>query len=233
MQRAGWVLAAVLILSLPASAQRNFQGGLHLMLGFPMGEFGDNVDKVGLGLSGEFLWSPRTAPLSLGLSLAGLMYGSETRREPFSPGIPDVTVEVERNNSIILFHGLVRVMPKSGALRPYAEGLAGFSYLFTQTAVRNLGGFIGGNEVASSTNLDDLAFSGGAGAGLMIRVYEGQRDRQGQNIFIDLRGRYLWGGEAEYLTEGSVSIVNGEVFYDPDRSRTDLLLILLGVTGEF
>jgi hypothetical protein len=73
-------------------AQPRFQGGINFEMGFPQGDFESNVDNVGLGLGLDFTVSPKLLPIGIGGSFTFLNYGSETRREPFSTTIPDVTV---------------------------------------------------------------------------------------------------------------------------------------------
>ena len=52
-------------------------------------------------------------------------------------------------------------------------------------------------------------------------------------VFIDLKARYLYGSEAEYLKEGSVLIDNGKVIYNTSKSKTDLLTAHIGAIVYF
>jgi hypothetical protein len=120
------------------------------------------------------------------------------------------------------------MMPE-GIVRPYAEFLFGGSYLFTETSINSQGS---GEEVASSNNFDDFAWSYGGGGGFLIKVSEGDGEELGE-VFIDLKARYLLGTEAEYLKEGSVIIQNGRAIYDISKSKTDLLTAHIGVVAFF
>ncbi len=208
------------------------EAGLNFTLGFPMGEFKDNVKRTGFGISGEFLLLTPTVqnPFSIGINLGYLNYGSESRTEPFSLTIPDVVVDVNRTNNIVNFHILFKLAFPSGIIRPYAEGLFGGSYLFTETSIKSRGV----DEVASSTNFDDFAWSYGAGGGFLIQVFssDNPEDKVG-SVFIDLKARYLYGSEAEYLKQGSVSIDNGKVVYNTSKSKTDLLTAHIGAVVYF
>lgn len=199
-------------------------GGIYFSLAFPMEEFSDNLQTFGGGLSGElFFVSPKPHnPIGIGISGAYYIYGSETRREPWSFTIPDVFVDVERTNNLANFHLIFTLAPPVGNVRPYIEALLGGSYLFTETSVR---GTRNDEEIASSTNFEDWAWSYGFGGGLAFRV--------GENIFIDLKARYLWGSEAEYLKEGAVQVIGRTVYYDLSQSRTDILSAHLGVRFYF
>ncbi|MGB5530978.1 MAG: hypothetical protein WBQ32_13505 [Ignavibacteriaceae bacterium] len=210
----------------PSYAQ---DAGINFILAFPQGEFKESVDRLGFGIGGEFMFlTPKKgSPVGIGINAGFINYGSETRREPFSLTIPDVTVDVDRSNNLFNFHIMLRVAPYAGKLRPYAEGLFGGAYIFTETEIKSRGE----QEVASSTNFDDFAWNYGAGGGLMYEVH--RNNDNGSAFFIDLKARYLFGSEAEYLKEGSVIIENGQVTYEVSRSKTDLLTVQLGVTYFF
>jgi hypothetical protein len=208
------------------------------MIGSPQGDFSQKVDHTGIGIGGYFGVLIPNSPVMIGGDLGFLIYGNEDRKEPFSTTIPDVTVDVETSNNIVLGHLLLRVQAPVGAIRPYADGLFGFNYLFTQTRIENEKGF--NEEIASSTNFDDFTLSYGFGGGLQIRVYDGTKkinqNPQKRNItaaFIDLRIRYMNGGEAEYLKEGSIRREGGDVAYDVEQSTTDLFIFQIGAVLTF
>ena len=206
--------------------------GLNFTLGFPSGEFKNNVKRTGFGVSGEFLiLTPSIQnPFSIGLNLGFINYGSESRREPFSQTIPDVVVDVDRSNNIVNFHVLFELALPEGIIRPYAEGLFGGSYIFTETSIKSRGD----EEVASSTNFDDFAWSYGAGGGFLIQVFSSDNpEEKVSSVFIDLKARYIYGSEAEYLREGSVLINNGKVTYVTSKSKTDLITVNIGAVVYF
>lgn len=224
------IIAAILtVLSFNKSLAQ--AGGLNIMLGFPAGEFKEKVDGPGFGLSGHFLFLSPTPdrPFGIGLNIGYLNYGQETRREPFSLTIPDVTVDVERSNNLVNFHALFQLGFGSGSVRPYIEGLFGGSYIFTETTIRSRGA----EEVASSTNFDDFAWSYGGGGGILILLSSGNVEDDIGSLFLDIKARYLFGSEAEYLKEGSVIVSNGKVTYQVSKSKTDLITAHVGVVAYF
>ena len=158
-------------------AREPFQASANFSLGFPQNEFRDNVDQIGYSGVGHFAYNFRNSPFLVGISLGILVYGSERREEPFGPTIPDVMVDVVTRNNIFLFHFLFRVQPPKGTLRPYLDGLIGFNYLFTDTSVRSQR-FDEDNPIASTNMYNDIAFSYGAGGGMMIQVLSKKRDRR-------------------------------------------------------
>jgi len=205
--------------------------GLNLTFAIPQGEFREKVDNIGFGLSGHlnFLSPKPKSPFGIGINMGYIVYGSESRREPLSYTIPDVFVNVDRTNSLLNFHLLFTLGLPKGRVRPYVEGLFGGSYIYTTTSVKSQGT---GDEFASSTNFDDWAWSYGAGGGFTI-LLSGDPNTEQNSLYLDLKGRYLFGSEAEYLKQGSVRIENSKVYYDVSRSKTDLLTIHAGIIFYF
>jgi hypothetical protein len=223
------LLLIITVCTINISAQ---SAGGGLMLGFPRGEFKENIDRLGFGASGQLLlFNPsERLPFGFGLDVGYLNYGTESRREPFSPNIPDVVVDVNRTNNLVNFHLLFHIAPPSGTVRPYLELLFGGAYLWTETTIDSRGD----EEVAGNTNFDDFEWNYGAGGGLLINVYTPENSEDNiEALYLDLKVRYLFGTEAEYLKEGSVIIMNGQVYYDVSRSKTDLLIAQVGVMVSF
>ena len=223
---------AVIFISIISVNLSGQSAGGGLMLGFPQGEFKENVDRVGFGISGEVLFfnPSENLPFGFGLDIGYLNYGNESRQEPFSSTIPDVVVDVDRSNNLVNFHVLFQIAPPSGSFRPYAELLFGGAYLFTETSINSRGT----EEVASNTNFDDFAWNYGAGGGLLINLYTpDQPEGTFESLYLDLKVRYLLGTKAEYLKEGSVIIENGNAYYDVSKSKTDLIIAQLGVMVYF
>lgn len=214
--------------------QTNFAGGVHFSLGIPQGELDDQIDQNAYGLGGQIFYSPQRSPLALGLDVAWMNYGTETRQEPFSSTIPDVTVEVETSNNILQGFLVLRGQMPGGPIRLYADGLVGFNYLFTQTSISDVGDF--SEDIATSTNLDDATFAYGVGGGLMVPVFtrtaESGEGRPLQ-VLIDGGVRYISGGEAEYLKKGSIRREGGDVTFDSIESETNMLTIQLGAVIRF
>ena len=203
------------------------QVGINFSVAIPQGEFGEQVDNLGYGLSGEFMFlSPKPkSPFGIGLNLGYYIYGMESRREPWSLTIPDVFVDVDRTNNLLNFHLVFEIGMPTGRIRPYIQGLFGGNYLYTQTSVN---GEYGQDNIATSTNFDDWAWSYGVGGGVAILLGGDPVTEQGA-VYLDLKGRYLFGSEADYLKEGSIQIINSRVVYNPSQSKTDLLTLHAGV----
>ncbi len=213
------------------------QFALHFATGLPQADFRQNVDNPGFGLSMQLEGGPRRAPWALGIAGGFIVYGTESRREPFSTTIPDVTVEVVTSNNLAFGDLFVRFAPRELSFRPYAILMLGFHYLFTRTEIRNASD--PDEEIASSTNFSDFTWSYSAGAGFQyllketVKVDSTTGHKSKVRVFLDLQVRYQRGGMAEYLKKGSIRREGGKVTYDVSRSETDLLMVLLGVSVGF
>jgi len=240
------LLVSILINSEDASA-RGFDLGLSFDVAAPQDEFRNTVDRNGYGFSIEGLYKPGDMPVKFGLDFGFSQYGRETRKEPFSLTIPDVMVDVKTTNNILLTHFLVRLQHDYGRIKPYFDGIVGLHYLYTETSIDNEDDW-DDEPIASTKNFDDLTLSRGVGAGFMISLVSFDKHDKAINSFmkatggmqkaacellLDFKIRYLYGGEAEYLKEGSITRENGDVIYDVKRSDTDLLLFQLGVIFRF
>lgn len=223
------VVAAVLMClgeSSQAKAQQ-LQFGIDFTTVIPTGEFNRNVRNNGYGVSGNVLFGLGRSPFLLGVDAGVATYGSDERTEPISAIVPELRVKIRTNNNIVLTHMLFRAQPRTGNVRPYAEGLVGFKYLVTRT---NVFSDFNDEELGSTKNLSDWTFSYGFGGGVQIRL---ARLGATGDISLDTKLRYLRGQRAEYLREGSIRRENGAVFFDVLSSRTDVLLAQIGVTFRF
>ena len=208
-----------------------------LIGGVPVGGLRNNVGTGGglrLSLAG---WMDQS-PVLFGLDLGVFGYGHVEEEVPFSSTVgPRVPVEVSTSNNVLQTHLTARLQSRTGRVRPYAEALAGFKYLFTRSRVDedDFGGDLG-DEVAGSTNFDDFALSGGVGAGIDIQVYRQDNPaKEVRRVDLHLGVQYLLGQEAEYLTEGALNDQNGNGRLDRSeldirRSRTTFLQPTFGVT---
>lgn len=203
--------------------QLTFTGGTAL----PRGDFRQNVSNPGFG---GFVFagvSLAQSPVMIGVDAGMMVYGYERRHEPFSLTVPDVTLAVSTTNNIGLAHFVLRVRPPNPRIGPYAEGLIGIKYFFTQTTVRDE--YSGEYALASSVNESDVTFSYGLGAGLDFQVYQ---NLKGQ-VKVSAGLRYLVGGQAEYLTGGDIKRSRGEAAFETVRSDTHMLIPFLGAAFEF
>lgn len=234
---AGVVTVAIsLALALPlfataAQAGGAMQGTVWLLGALPQGEFKDNVENDGFGLGGSFALRLPESPVYVGAEVNFAVYG-QAHYEEYFPGTA-VRINVQTDNSILQGLLLLRVQPADGPVRPYADGLFGFNYLFTTTSIKNR---LTDEEIASDDNLDDTALAYGGGGGVMFRLWQadpGADKASLRRVLLDLRGRYVVGAEAKYLKEGTIEVVDNQLVYRLRQSTTDLVTVGAGVTFEF
>ena len=235
-----YILFTVLLFGFSDIRAQEVQFGLDFQVGVPQNEFSDQLgDRLGVGLGGFFGYRFGNTPVMLGADLGFMNFGTESRQEPWSTTIPDATVDVE--NSYNLVHGdlLLRIIPPERAFRPFADGLFGFNYFFTETKIRDRGTAGADDVIASDTNFRDTALSYGFGGGFQLRIYSD--DGTGNNgesatqtpysVHLHFLARYMIGQEAEYLREGSIQRGDdGSVTYDVLQSETDMLHFRVGIT---
>ncbi len=218
------LLLTVLILPLSSQAQQgeNYTSDVNIFIGNPQGEFQDNLDRVAVGIDLAAAFKIPSSPIQLGAEFGIMTYGVDSRRESFNPNVPEVRVRVETDYDILTGHLFLRFEPETGRIKPYVDGLFGFKYLFTETRIEDNNNY---DTIASDTNFDDTALSYGFGAGLKFLVYAGSK----QNVYVNLKTRYLFGNEASYLQPGSIIVNNGQLTFDESTSKTDLFQFELGV----
>ncbi len=225
------LLVAVLS-ALRADAQ-NLEVGGDLLVGFPQNEFKRNTGAVGGGISAHIGYLPEESPLLLGFRLLFLNYGSEKRSDRIFGEYSLLDAEVTTDNNILIANLFLRLQPGVGRFRPFIEGFAGYNYLFTETTVR---GRTTGESLGSETNLDDGAFGYGGGGGFQFSITGDNLDDPTavpNGLSLSASARYLFGGKAKYLKEGSIREENGQIIYYTSQSTTDLLMVSLGVTYSF
>ncbi len=214
-----------------AVAQVHGEGGLSFIVGSPQGQFDTQVDATGFGINAfGGIRVGRNSPVLMGIDLGFLIYGHESRREPFSRTIPDVNVDVVTDNNIVLSHFLLRFQPARGAVRPYFDGLFGLKYFFTETRIQDTDLFQD-QSVVSSTNFEDVALSYGVGGGVSFAL--ARAGGRGGVVSLDIGIRYLLGSEASYLRRGSIERSRGRVSYDVFQSETNLLETRIGASIRF
>ena len=228
------VMAVILALAAaPGLSEDRFQAGLNFNLGFPRAEFKENLESRAYGGEGYFMYRLPHTPVYVGLSAGLLVYGSEAWTEEFSPNFPEILVDVRTRNYILQAHIVLRVQP-GGDFRPYVEGLYGINHLWTATSLHDADSW-GEEEFARAVNFSDTTTSYGAGAGIQFTLLKALRSN-GARVFAieaELGARYLAGGRAEYLREGSIIRENGEVTYDVLESSTPLISARAGVCFRF
>ncbi|MEQ8525078.1 hypothetical protein [Gracilimonas sp.] len=242
MREIFFTLILILVASNVIVAQEFIIEG-NLQLANPQGEYKESIDRVGFGVNLNAFYRFKNTPLSTGLDFNFMNFGVDSREEPISSNIPDLRVRVENSYNLFQLFVKGKIQPPSGFLRPYAEGLFGFNYFFTETTISERNNS-SSDPIASDTNFDDAALAWGGGAGVMIRIADNRNKEpkisedgnemiSSKTTYINLGIRYLSGKEAEYLKEGSIQVNNGRVTYETFRSKTDMIIFQLGLGITF
>ena len=233
MRRLAFGLLALLVLA-PPTARAQHRAGVGLSFSDPRGDFDANTD-TGFGASVWYRYAivPNGA-LSIGVDGTFQQYGSTRRQAPLSTTIPDIRVEVDTSNHTSFLMGAVELEAPTGRLRPYGVATGGFGFLFTTTSLENP---LTDEAVLTDTNKSDWTWMWGGGGGVRLLVSERARlaAQPPARIFVDAGATRIFGGEVEYLREGTLITDEGEFDIDQRlaRSEVDLVHYHLGVTFEF
>jgi opacity protein-like surface antigen len=255
VKRFSLIGAAVLGVALSAQAAdcgQPVRVGGNVLLGFPVGDFRDNMDRVGSGLNGYVIVGLPRVPLSLGGSLGYMTQGSETIGQ-IQIGI--WVGEMVTRNNVSMGHLFLRAQPRGAGLRPYVDALIGVKRLYTTTEIR-----IGFDVPNIDMNRDDWTISYGIGGGVSYEVYKstgenpkdheapmgleeprGSRGRhprdhgrsRSYSICIDLGAQYLIGGRAKYVDIDSVTLIEDRIWFNTVTSRTDMITAQIGASVLF
>ncbi len=225
-------ITALVLGTLPAAAA-SFQLGAGGLMGTPKGEFADNVENDGWGFTGWIAYGQPRSMITVGGDFGFMNYGRETYTDILNPLTPDILIDITTTNDIFMGHAFVRLGPTTGAWRPYVEGIGGFQYLRTKTVVEYAEDYWDEDldPIGESTNWDDWTGSYGFGGGIDFYLggtSEGIQPGEFFDFLLSFNARYLYGGEAEYMKEGSIHVDDDEVDYRLQFSKTDILVLTLG-----
>jgi hypothetical protein len=222
---------AVLIMEFTGHAQPRLQAGWNFTLSFPQGQLKDRVKEPLLGWGIDMNYAPGGGHLLPGLSFVYQKYGEDEVRLISDEGIFDL----ETRNLLLQWKLSLRYRFTRTSIQPYLETLAGFHYLYTETTVSDpeSGALLGG-----TINHDDLAFSYGVDAGTLVRLIDGHNRKPDSflhnlQLFLDIRARYVWGGEASYYREEVILPGTGPTELDLCKSATDMLSGQVGLVVAF
>ena len=228
--RSGLALLALVAVGLePVVSQRYASGlrgvrdlgsaGITLAVAVPVGDFNRMSVAGGLDLFGT-LSLGRGGPLAIRLDGSYLIYGDENRFIP-QPYYP---VAVNTTYSIASFGVGPQITLGQGPVRLYGFGTFGASYISARSSYQVDG--CGCDAFASQTDFDDWQAALQGGGGLLVALHTRHAP-----VAIDLGARYLYDGDAWYVTPGDVvPQSNGSVAIYPNRTQANLVVIHLGVS---
>lgn len=232
------LIVTLLLVPSAVKAQARLELTAGPLFALPAGVFAENVPQSAVGISvslGSRLI--KGIPVLLGGGLDFLVYGYESRREPYSISIPDFEVRQTTWNNIMNAYIFARWQPDRNPVQPFLEGILGFKYIFTDSHNVRVG-YAEGYPIPRTTDLSDYAFSLGAGAGLSLLLRHpseggGRSGRKRAGMNLEIGVRLLAGSRAEYLKKGSITRVEDAVEYDVHHSRTDMVILSTGLKWVF
>lgn len=210
----------------PAHAQE-WIGGINLAGAFPQGELKDNLVDEGVGVGFYALRRFKKSPWYAGLDVTAVNYGDRHFDGPFESCCGFDFDELTVRNNILGVHAALRWQPEQLPLRPYGEALIGIKRFETTTRI---GDDFDDAYDNTEREVGDTTFSAGLGGGLLYQAW-GSID--GPKISLELGARYLFGNQATYVREETVSFDGVVLSYLEERSETDLLTVHLGVHFRF
>jgi len=192
-----------------------FDAGIHFTGSSQQSEFKEIVDQNGYGVSATALFRMGLLPLKLGLEVGSFGYGEESESLPAGAG------EIESKTKNFAGHVVLRLQQGIGDFAPYADALVGVNVISTETSVKTvLGSF--------SEDYGDAAFSYGIGAGLMYKLAR-IIPIAGPAIYLDIKARYLFGGDTEFQKE--VDTIKKQ--FENDKFNSNQLMYHIGVMIGF
>lgn len=250
-KRVIWPVIALILSvnSIAVQAQQrqtgNVQSELSMVWSLAQGSFGDNLDRPIPGLMVSFGGQAPNLPLVLSTEIGWLNYGFDNHLEirfpeVAAPSTPAVSVvNVETSNNILMTHLVARLVPLEGKIVPYIDGLIGFKYLLSNVAIEGEALFDDDNLIIiadedrlfTSSTFSSFALSYGAGAGVDVQVFNGPLGMNKNNAAISMHigARYLFGSEADYLTENSILAQTDRIHFEPAESNTNMIIPKLGI----
>lgn len=231
MIRSAFVLPACVVLG-TATAQVNnndnfwhqrsstVSGGLEI--GVPIGEFDHTWGSNVFGISANIAMPMRTLPLEFGYDFSWGRMGSEYSAPRAPGGLLSTSAQrsVEVKSNVYGHHGLARLNPLRGNIRPYGEVLLGARNFVTRSMVST--------ETGVTDDERDGAWvtSYGWAVGLMYGI--------GRQIFVEGRVERLFSGKVDYVDPRTIEIgTDGRVTYEKLNSRTESLQVQVGVGLRF
>jgi hypothetical protein len=206
----------------PVALTGKLQGGIHLQVTEPKGDFGKNTGN-GFGVSAVGLWRLDDSGIAnLRGDLSIVTYGTNTRRIDLANTGGLVKLDLRTTSNIFSMVVGPQIGGTAGPFSPYVAALGGFSVFWTESSVE---GSNNTEAFASTTNASDAVLAYGGAAGATVRVYNGPRP-----VRLDLGARLLRHDDVRYLNKERIR----EAFENdrdpvPIRSRADFVTYYLGV----
>jgi len=143
------VFISVLLLNainMPASAQE-LELGINGRMALPQEQFGEHINSPGGGLNVFALYRFEDIPFGLGLDFSFMDFGTHSQTLPRNSADNDLYLNIRNRFRANQAMAITRIHQRSGILQGYVEGLAGFNFFLSETAVTS------GRQNSSNTEI--------------------------------------------------------------------------------
>ncbi|MFN3841359.1 MAG: hypothetical protein ACK4RF_11710 [Cyclobacteriaceae bacterium] len=216
-----------------AFAQESGQLSFQLNTGIPTGEFKEAVDNsiggAAVGFGTNVLFNPKGkkgySPAFFGADFSYMTFGRD-KIKATNDAPPFKTTF-----NYYAINGMTRIFlsGKETGFVPFIDGTLGLKIFNTRTKVdKNVTHIILDDnqpEVINTTNDNGLGY--GIGIGWYTRKTRDEEDPPKGSF--TLRVMYLWGDSTSYIKRGSVKVENGFVTYEEGSTKTNMIMVQLGV----
>ncbi len=200
--------------------------GIDILAADPQGDFARMVDNGGgARVEGIFPVDGRGA-VAVRLDGGFLIYGHERRTGCFPlPVGCRIGLDVTTDNAIF-FAGVGPELSATGTIRPYVNGMLGFSVFATTSSVS---GTYSQEPFATTQHLSDFVWAERVGGGVRFQVKGGRHP-----LLLDAGAQYHHNGVAEYLVKGAIEDrPDGSIVLHPNRTEADLVTLNVGLKVGF
>jgi hypothetical protein len=222
----------------------NFFAGISFTNMVPQKAYMDNLPKSGQGFSLYGGFSADPMPLALGLECDFLFNGSNSKYDTssgFFQGLPFLRRDTISTQSMVIpINIFVRIQQNiMGYFMPYAEFVLGMNIL-TLSQNFNSGVIFPGDTLypnKTSDSKSSVALAYGVGVGAMVKLVDFiNLPSSHSSLDLDIRLRYMKGGEASYWKTESIYFddTGRPVFNTKEyKSETDMVDFIVGLVYRF
>lgn len=233
IQRLLLFLFSISILTVFSQDHETYQVSLLANVAIPSAELKEAVDNpiggTAVGLGFNALFNPKGkkgySPVFIGADFSYVTFGRD--KQPSTPTAPPYKTSF--NYYGISGQSRFFLSNKQVGFVPFVDGLLGVKIFNTRTKIdKNVINIIVNDdepEVINTTNDAGLGYALGAGFYTRKALNEnGNRD-----VSFTLRAMYHWGDQTSYVKRGSLAVNNGTVSYETGYTKTNMIMIQLGI----
>ncbi|MBX2945180.1 MAG: hypothetical protein KF725_05055 [Cyclobacteriaceae bacterium] len=233
IQRPLLFLFSLGILTVFSQDHETYQVSLLANVGIPSAELKEAVDNpvggIAVGFGFNALFNPKGkkgySPVFVGADFSYITFGRD--KQPSTPTAPPYKTSFNYYG----ISGLSRffLSNKEVGFVPFVDGQLGVKIFNTRTKIdKNVVNIILNDdepEVINTTNDAGLGYALGGGFYARKTLNEnGNRD-----VSFTLRAMYHFGDQTSYVKRGSIQVDNGTVSYQTGYTRTNMIMIQLGI----